>query len=250
MVHRRARGPALVIAATLNLRDCPVFHLMVITDRHRLLEALQVPASEGLSCLIAQVEGALRGGADLVYLREPDLTVREVMVVVGAVLERVPDAQRRLLVRDRVDVATSLGVGVHLPEQGMSVAQARTLRAGEASPALVGRSVHTPQSAAGSRGATYLVAGTVKATPSKPGLACPLGLSGLRAISEAAGETPVLGVGGLGTADIDDLRQSGARGLAAIGLFIPTRICTDVTEWTIQRLIHVRNCVDSVKWPT
>jgi thiamine-phosphate diphosphorylase len=220
---------------------------MVITHRRRLVEALHVPLREALPCLVAQVEGALRGGADLVYLREPDLSVREVMSVVTAVLDRLPDAHHRLVVRDRVDVAASLGVGVHLPEQGMAVGPARVQLERGTAPVVVGRSVHTALSAANSRGARYLVAGTVKPTDSKPGLTQPLGLHGLREICTAAEGIPVLGVGGLGTEDIEDLRRSGAQGLAAIGLFIPIRICTDVTAWTIERLKDVRKCIDLVE---
>jgi len=248
MVRCGPRNTA-VPAAGLTMRGRPAFHLMVVTDRHRLTEALQASPSEVLPCLVAQMTGALRGGADLVYLREPDLSVRDVLHVMESVIERVPDGRRRLLVRDRVDVAATLDVGVHLPEQGMRVGQALALRDRETGGPVVGRSVHTPQSAADSRGATYLVAGTPKATPSKPGLTQPLGLQGLGAICDAAGETPVLGVGGLGADDINDLRRVGAQGIAGIGLFIPTRICTNVTEWTIQRLKDVRQCMGLVKYP-
>jgi thiamine-phosphate pyrophosphorylase len=223
---------------------------MVITHRHRLVEALQVPVTQALPCLVAQVEGALRGGADLVYLREPDLSVRDLMHVVAVTVERVPGAHRRLVVRDRIDVAATLGVGVHLPEQGLDVERAQHLAQRHGAPLVIGRSVHSPASAAASGGATYLVAGTINVTVSKPGLTHPLGPAGLRAVCDAAPDIPVFGVGGLGTHDIPDLRRAGAQGLAAIGLFIPSQICADVTEWTIERLRHVRNCIDSVEWPT
>jgi thiamine-phosphate diphosphorylase len=221
---------------------------MVITDRRRLAEALAVPVGEVLPHLVAQLEGALRGGADLVYLREPDLDVRHIMGVVHQVTRRLPHCRHRIVVRDRADVAAALDVGVHLPEQGLTIDQARHVLRNPLAP--VGRAVHTPDEAAASRDATYLVAGTVKATRSKPGLVQPLGWDGLRAICEAAASTPVLAVGGLGTEDIPVLKRSGARGLAAIGLFIPTRNCTNVTSWTIERLTCVRNCVDSVEQPT
>lgn len=222
-----------------------MFRLMVITHRHRLVEALQLPETQALDCLTDQIAGALAGGADLVYVREPDLHARDLIRVVTSVAARVPGAHERLVVRDRVDVAVTLGVGVHLPEEGMSVRQARWLCEHRGAPLVLGRSVHTPQSAAASRGASYLLAGTVKPTVSKPGLLHPLGLSGLRAVCEAVPDIPVLGVGGLGTNDVEDLRRAGASGLAAIGLFIPARFCADVTAWTTQRLRELRNCVDS-----
>jgi len=221
---------------------------MVITDRRRLAEGLAVPLGEVLPHLVAQMEGALRGGADLVYLREPDLDVRHIIGVVDQVTRRLPHCRQRIVVRDRADVAAALDVGVHLPEQGLTIDQARLVLSAPLAP--VGRAVHAPGEAAASRGATYLVAGTVKATRSKPGLARPLGWSGLREICEAAASTRVLGVGGLGIEDIPLLKRAGARGLAAIGLFIPTRNCTDVTSWTMERLTYVRNCVDSVEQPT
>lgn len=219
---------------------------MVVTNRLRLLDVRQGPQGQVLPRLVAQVAGALAGGADLVYLREPDLGVRDLMRVVAAIRERVPDAGQRLVVRDRVDLALTLGTGVHVPERGMSVPQVRALRGGVATSLVLGRSVHAVASAEASRGASYLLAGTVKATRSKPGLTDTLGFGGLRAICAAVPETPVLGIGGLGVEDIPDLRRAGATGVAGIGLFIPSHTCTEISEWTRERVCLVKRGIDSV----
>jgi thiamine-phosphate diphosphorylase len=69
--------------------------------------------------------------------------------------------------------------------------------------------------AARAEGADYLVVGPVFATASHPGRPA-LGLEKLNAIVVAAGELPVIGIGGITAERVQDVKQSGAYGIAAI----------------------------------
>ena len=85
---------------------------------------------------------------------------------------------------------------------------------------LIGRSVHGAEEARRETGAgalDYLLAGTVFPTSSKSGVAA-IGLEGLRAIVSAT-SVPVLAIGGMTLESVDAVRQTGAVGFAAIGLF-------------------------------
>ena len=120
----------------------------------------------------------------------------------------------RLFVNDRLDVALAVPcAGVHLGHGSLPVDAARGLN-----PLWwIGRSVHdlAEAEAASLAGADYLVVGPVFETASHPGRA-PLGLEQLNAIVEAAGELPVIAIGGITAERVPEVRRSGAYGVAAI----------------------------------
>lgn len=89
-----------------------------------------------------------------------------------------------------------------------------------------GRSVHSPREAARVRCA-YLVAGPVWPTTGKPE---GIGLTGLRAIVEAAAGVPVFAIGGI--AEVEQVRaaiDAGAHGVAGIRAFTRERVATFAT---------------------
>jgi thiamine-phosphate diphosphorylase len=120
----------------------------------------------------------------------------------------------RLFVNDRLDVALAVPcAGVHLGHGSLPVDAARGLN-----PLWwIGRSVHdlAEAEAASLAGADYLVVGPVFETASHPGRS-PLGLEQLNAIVEAAGELPVIAIGGITAERVPEVRRSGAYGVAAI----------------------------------
>jgi thiamine-phosphate pyrophosphorylase len=65
------------------------------------------------------------------------------------------------------------------------------------------------------RGAAYVGAGPVWATPSKPDAHPPIGLGGLAAICRSVG-VPVVAIGGLEPVNAADCIRAGAAGVAAI----------------------------------
>jgi thiamine-phosphate diphosphorylase len=168
--------------------------------------------------LVARVAAAARAGVHLVQIREPRLEPRALgLVVEGAVLV-TRGTGARVLVNDRVDVALGAGAhGVHLRGDAMSASRVRAI----APPGfLVGRSVHARDEAveaAGDGGVDYLMFGTIFETGSKPGRA-PAGLETLASVA-ASVPVPVLAVGGMVPERLQGVREAGACGFAAIGLF-------------------------------
>lgn len=219
------------------------FDVGVVTNRRRLVAACGVPLAAWPDVLVEQVAGAVAGGADLVYVREPDVPVRTLLDVLDTVGRRSPEAAARVVVADRADVALVAGVaGVHLSERSMDEAAVRLLP-GAAPPWVVGRSVHSPSGAQAHRGVSYLLAGTVLPSVSKPGGWTTLGWDGLTAVVAAAEGTPVVAIGGLGAADVANVLSAGAQGMAAIGCFLPQGP-GDVAASVAQRVREVRNVFD------
>ena len=163
------------------------------------------------------VEAAVRGGVDVVQLREKYATARE-RYELGAQLRDLTDqADVPLIVNDRVDLALAIDAdGVHLGDEDLPVGVARAQLGGDA---IVGRSVSTPEAAreAEREGADYLGVGAVFATDSKdvdPEEA-EVGLGTVEAIREAT-DLPFVGIGGITPANATDVVAAGADGVAVI----------------------------------
>jgi thiamine-phosphate pyrophosphorylase len=163
--------------------------LILITDR-RLGEVVPV---------MARALSALPAGAAMVLLREKDLGGRALLAL-GSALAGVCAGRARLVVSDRADVAAALGAGVHLPEDGLTVAEARQLVP------WVGVSTHAQRVT----DADYALLGPIFDTPSKRAYGAPLGTAVLRGSDAFA-------VGGIdGPAQARAVRAAGARGVAVI----------------------------------
>jgi thiamine-phosphate diphosphorylase len=119
-------------------------------------------------------------------------------------------------VSSRCDVALATGAaGVNLPESDITVAEARNLL----SRRLVGRSVHSIAAAqqAEREGAGYVIFGPVWESASHPGTK-PAGLDALAQLVRSVG-IPVLAIGGVTEARVNEILAVGAAGYAAIRLF-------------------------------
>jgi thiamine-phosphate pyrophosphorylase len=186
--------------------------VVAITDR-RLMVAPDLLASGDWLAIAAAfgaaVERAVAGcpaGSVVVQLREKDLDGGPQLLLARAAARFAP-----VVVNDRVDVALAAGaVGVHLPERGLSVADARAL----APSLVVGVSRHADSAGQLADTAADLVhLGPIWSTPSKPTVA-PVGEPALAAPHGAA---ILVAVGGIDTPARAQLAaQRGADAVATI----------------------------------
>ncbi len=170
-----------------------------------------------LHVLVEDLETARRAvadGADVVQLRVKSASTDELV-------ERgrgFGGLDATFLVDDDVEAALRLGAdGVHLGREDEGVE--RALDAG----LVVGLSASTPEQAveAEARAATYIGAGAVWATPSKPDAEA-IGLDGLAAIC-AAVSVPVVAIGGVDASNARSCIEAGAAGVAVIRAVTETR---------------------------
>ena len=218
--------------------------VIVITDRRRLVERMEAAEAAWPELLEAQIAGALAAGADLVQVREPDLTARTLAAFLRGLFDRVPASARCVVVNDRADVALVTGAaGVHLTEHSLELTDVRRLQSADKK-WVIGRSVHEAATAGRNQAATYLLAGTVRPSASKPREWHLLGWDGLAAIVLAAGETPVVAVGGLGPSQVAAVRRAGAVGVAGIGCFLPDA-ASDVAGSVRAKVQAMRKAFDS-----
>lgn len=188
----------------------------VVTSRRRLIPA---GSPEDFDPLITHIRAAAAAGVDLIQLREPDLEGGALASLTRRAMEAIRGTSARLLVNDRADVALAAGAhGVHLRAASMSAARLRRITPPGF---LIGRSVHSAADAVAAEregGLDYLLAGTVYPSASKPAGHPTLAVTGLARIVLAV-SLPVLAIGGIALANMREVASTGARGIAAIGLF-------------------------------
>ena len=156
------------------------------------------------------VEAALRGGVDIVQLREKGLEAREEL----ALLEVMADAARRhgalWSVNDRADLAAVTGADVlHLGQDDLPVPAARRLIG--AGP-LVGRSTHDRaqvDAAEVEPDVDYFCVGPTWPTPTKPGRPAP-GLALTRYAADLGTDRPWFAIGGIDAGNLDQVLDAGA----------------------------------------
>jgi thiamine-phosphate pyrophosphorylase len=216
--------------------------ICLITDRLRLASALRQPAEDALPLLLTQLQGAVRGGVDLIQIRERDMDGGALIRLVRCALEIVTGSPTRVVVNDRIDVTIASGAhGVHLRAASVTSRHARSMLSSDS---LVGRSVHIASDATTAGPVDYMIAGTAFGTMSKSPSATLMGTEGLAEIVDAASSTPVLAVGGVTRDRITEIRATGAAGIAAIGAFIPATGVSGLAGAVAETTRQLRDAFD------
>lgn len=161
------------------------------------------------------LDAALRGGVDLIQLREKAPRSAEELVSLAESFRRAADRHGALFfLNDQPELVEACGAdGVHVGQDDATVAEARA----QAGPgALVGLSTHSPAqfdaaiAAEGDARPDQLSAGPVWETPTKAGRPA----AGLRLIAHAARiapDEPWFAIGGIDATNIGEVVEAGAR---------------------------------------
>ena len=159
----------------------------------------------------ALLDAALRGGVDVVQLRDKELRDDE-LVAAAAPFRRACDAHGALFVlNDRPDLVEACAAdGVHVGQDDMPAAEARALVGPER---LVGLSTHSRAEMEAADGVDYIGVGTIFVTPTKADDA--VGLELVRIAAEAA-RVPWFAIGGIDLGNVELVAVAGARGVAVV----------------------------------
>jgi thiamine-phosphate diphosphorylase len=198
----------------------PLFYY--VTDRKQLAGG----------SLIACIRRALDWGVDFIQIREKDLSERVLYELICRVVSLARETECRILVNGRADIALAAGAhGVHLPSVGL---QSPELRSWLPKNFVIGASVHSMREIrrACAQKVDYILLGHLFSTASKEGYGPPLGLRFLQKAC-AGTTTPILGLGGVKPESVASVLESGAAGVAGIGLF---QNSADFNR--LKRLIH------------
>lgn len=175
-----------------------------VTDRHWV----------GEKTLLQQTQDALEGGATFVQIREKDLDEIAFEVEATELKELCKKYKVPFVVNDNVELAKRIDAdGVHVGQSDMNAVDVRSLLGPDK---ILGVSAQTVEEAvlAEKQGADYLGVGAVFPTGSKDD-AIEVPHETLKAICEAV-SIPVVAIGGISTANVNQLKGSGICGVAVI----------------------------------
>lgn len=191
--------------------------MTAVTARQTLQDARLMVLVGGLPTMgdLTWVVGeALAGGADVIQLREKNLSDRELLARAREVRILTAQAKARFILNDRPDVARLAGAdGVHVGQEDLSI---RDIRRVLGAAPLIGVSTHDriQLDEAVVSGANYLGVGPVFPSPTKEFLEPEL--AGLAFVETAAERTglPWFAIGGITEANVERVIEAGASRIA------------------------------------
>ncbi|WP_035154788.1 thiamine phosphate synthase [Cohnella thermotolerans] len=200
-----------------SLNDCKLY---VITGEnyHKGRDLLEV------------MEAAIRGGADIVQLRDKDAAGPELLEKARALRELTRRLGALFIVNDHPEIALAAEAdGVHLGQEDLPIEAARALVGPDR---LIGISTHSiGQARAAERaGADYIGVGPVYPTGTKPGRPA----VGTGYVAEAAEEIriPFFAIGGIHPGNAEEVLAAGARRLCAVSAVVgspdPAAVCREL----------------------
>jgi len=166
------------------------------------------------------LDAALRGGADLIQLREKAPRCAEELISLAEPFRRAADRHGALFfLNDHPELVEACGAdGVHVGQDDMPVADARA-QAGAG--ALVGLSTHSPGqfdaalAATGDARPDQVSAGPVWETPTKAGRPA-AGIEMIRHAAAVGGGIPWFAIGGIDASNAHEVVEAGARRVVVV----------------------------------
>ncbi|MEX2465108.1 MAG: thiamine phosphate synthase [Gaiellaceae bacterium] len=154
------------------------------------------------------LEAAVRGGVDLVQMREKGLSDRELLPRLAEAREITRRLGVPLVVNDRPDLAVLAEADyVHLGQDDLPVEEARSFGVG------VGLSTHTPAEVDAAE-ADYIGVGPIYSTPTKEGRPA-VGLELVRHAAKRA-RVPWFAIGGIDASNAAEVVAAGAARIAVV----------------------------------
>ena len=189
---------------TSNAISCSAWQLYVIID----------PTACGGRDPADVAARAIRGGADVIQLRDKHATGRSLLEAARRLLDITRPAHIPLIINDRADIAHAAQAdGVHLGQADLPLKAAREILGPER---IIGRSTHSLEQAIAAEqdGADYIGVGPIFSTPTKPDYQS-VGIDLIREVASRI-RIPYVCIGGINTGNAPQLRAAGARCLAVV----------------------------------
>jgi thiamine-phosphate pyrophosphorylase len=160
------------------------------------------------------LRAALRGGVDIVQLREKALPRREIELSAQTFRRLCDNHSALFIVNDDPDLARACDAdGVHVGQEDMAAGEARELLGPDA---IVGLSTHSEEQLAASadQPVDYVSVGPIWETPTKEGRPA----VGLELIRHAAANAPhpFFAIGGIDPSKVADVVDAGAQRICAV----------------------------------
>lgn len=159
-------------------------------------------------------EEAIKGGADIIQLRDKESADCEILKAARAIRALAHKNKVPFIINDRVDIAVAVdAAGVHLGQDDLPIEVARSIIGKDR---LIGLSTHSLQQAleAQRRGADYIGVGPVFPTPTKPDYKA-VGIDLIREVNDRVA-IPFVAIGGICESNVNEILAAGARRIAVV----------------------------------
>lgn len=173
---------------------------------------------ENEDAFLDAVASALKGGVDILQLREKKMPANKVLELGKKLKQLCLQYNTTFIVNDRVDIAALIEAdGVHLGQDDLDVASAREILG---SNCIIGISTHEPDQAlkAVAEGADYIGVGPIFATPTKQGR-IPVGIEYAKWAAENI-SIPAFAIGGIDLNNVDEVLNTGIKRIAVVRAII------------------------------
>lgn len=162
--------------------------------------------------LLTLAEEAVKGGVDIIQLRDKESTVRKIVEIASRLSKLAQKKKITFIINDRVDIALAVGAqGVHLGDDDFPLNLARQILGRDK---IIGISTHSLAEAreAQEEGADYVSVGAIFPTQTK--LESPV--VGVETIREIAKEVriPFVAIGGINLNNVKEVIKAGAKRIA------------------------------------
>jgi thiamine-phosphate pyrophosphorylase len=166
-------------------------------------------------------EMAVKGGADIIQLRDKTMSASELIETAIAIKNFCHKAGAFLIINDRVDIVMLSGAdGVHLGKEDIPVKEARKLLGNK----IIGATANSLEDAknAVNSGADYIGFGHIYPTQTKFKSTSPAGIEGLKEILNYI-SIPVIAIGGINLNNAEEVTKTGVHGIAVIGCVVKSQ---------------------------
>jgi thiamine-phosphate pyrophosphorylase len=207
--------------------DLPRFYPILDTAT---LDLLRLDAVEAAGAI-------LEGGARILQFRHKTFWSRQIFAQAKDIAALCRGAGALFIVNDRADYASLLQAGLHLGQDDLLPADARTVVGPDAA---IGFSTHNPDQmrAAESEPVDYVAFGPVFPTASKEHPDLTVGIEGLRLVRALTGR-PLVGIGGITRENAPICLDAGADSLAIIADLFPSPCSTQALRHRVEEWIRL-----------
>lgn len=184
------------------------------------------------------VEESIKGGANIVQLREKDLGTRDFFDRAVKIKEICHKHNVAMVINDRIDIALAVDAdGVHLGQSDMPIEIAKKLIGYNK---IIGISAGNLEEAkeAEKNGADYIGVGAVFATSTKKD-ADGIGRETLKEITDKV-SIPVLAIGGIKVENMDYLKGTNIDGICVISDILKSDDCKKRTEELVEKFNEIK----------
>src|SRR4051794_29415014 len=184
------------------------------------------------------LEALVRGGVDLIQLRAKNVSLADLEKLAGELHFATSRHGPPLVINDHPEIARKVGAeGVHLGQDDMSIAEARTIVGADCA---IGKSTHSLDQAirAFYEGADYIGFGPLFATPTKPDYP-PIGLDEIGKVHDAV-RIPIFCIGGIKLDNLPKVLEAGAQRVVIVSGLLQA---TDPADYAraVKQLLNRRN---------